>query len=160
MTMESIEKLRELVEQSRNEYVQGSVSYNVGFNEIADEIEREIAERYMELPVDADGVPIHVGDVLEYGDRVRATGIVKALNGGMVIAMHVDETCSNYAKYGLLWEAEGCHHVKPDPVRERVMRFLRDVEEESGLSYGNRVEVDDSTIDEFIADIREAVSAE
>jgi len=34
-------------------------------NEIADAIQAEIAERYMKLPVDADGVPIHVGDVLE-----------------------------------------------------------------------------------------------
>ena len=32
---------------------------------IADEIEREIAERYMELPVDADGVPWHIGDMTE-----------------------------------------------------------------------------------------------
>lgn len=29
-------------------------------------IEREIAERYVELPVDADGVPIHVGDKMQY----------------------------------------------------------------------------------------------
>lgn len=31
---------------------------------IADAIEREIAERYIELPLDADGVPIRVGDWL------------------------------------------------------------------------------------------------
>ena len=31
---------------------------------IADEIEREVAERYQILPVDVEGVPIHVGDRL------------------------------------------------------------------------------------------------
>lgn len=33
--------------------------------EIADRIDAELAERYMPLPVDANGVPIKVGDVLD-----------------------------------------------------------------------------------------------
>ena len=68
--MESIEKLREL-----NTF--GSVKIDGDLvatdmlmvcatkekiNEIADEIEREIAEKYMLLPVDADGAPIRCGD--------------------------------------------------------------------------------------------------
>ena len=44
---------------------------------LIDEIEREIAERYMELPVDAGGLPIHVGDYLQLGDT---RGKVVALN--------------------------------------------------------------------------------
>lgn len=35
---------------------------------LPDEIQAEVDERYMPLPVDADGVPIHVGDVLENGE--------------------------------------------------------------------------------------------
>lgn len=35
---------------------------------IADEIQAEIDARYMELPVDADGVPIHVGDMVNARD--------------------------------------------------------------------------------------------
>ena len=31
-----------------------------------EKIEQEVAERYMELPLDADGVPIRVGDVMEF----------------------------------------------------------------------------------------------
>ena len=34
------------------------------FERIAEEIEQEIAERYIELPVDEDGVPVHIGDTL------------------------------------------------------------------------------------------------
>ena len=83
----------------------------------ADEIEREIEERFMELPVDADGVPIRVGDKLEFGKN-RNQGIVKALNEHMVIAMHVDDGYTNYAKFGLLWNADECRHVKSDMLKE------------------------------------------
>lgn len=41
-----------------------AINWGEKWRKIADEIEAEIAERFMELPVDADGVPIHVGDEL------------------------------------------------------------------------------------------------
>ena len=62
--MESIEKLRTAarnVAKGRN--LENHEECNL-FLIIADEIEREISERYMELPLDADGVPIRVGDVM------------------------------------------------------------------------------------------------
>ena len=37
-----------------------------------DRLESEIAERFMELPVDAEGEPWHIGDVTENGNRVNA----------------------------------------------------------------------------------------
>ena len=89
--MESIEKLREWSHRYDNEWVveDGVVmtyfhcepdyykypkARNVGeaFRDLADEIEREVAEKYMELPVDADGVPWHVGEVTENGNRINA----------------------------------------------------------------------------------------
>ena len=42
-------------------------SYVLGY--VADAIEKELKERYMELPVDADGVPIHVGDEMDCGEH-------------------------------------------------------------------------------------------
>ena len=76
--MESIEKLREsshlddskwTLETGEVIHVYGSepndpnaVNWGEQWRKIADEIEAEIAERYMELPVDADGVPIRCGD--------------------------------------------------------------------------------------------------
>lgn len=59
--MESIEKLREFID---DQFVSSGQAYLQGMA-IAGSIEREIAERHMLLPVDADGVPIHVGDVLD-----------------------------------------------------------------------------------------------
>ena len=57
MLMDSLGKLREYA--SRYHRVSGQMTE---MSRIADEIEREIEERYMKLPVDADGVPIRVGD--------------------------------------------------------------------------------------------------
>ena len=45
----------------------GSTDFNELF-EIADRIKAEIAERFMELPVDADGVPIRIGDTVHEVD--------------------------------------------------------------------------------------------
>ena len=59
--LESIEKLRDCTWIGS-----GKV------NEYLDEIEKEISERYMLLPVDADGVPWHVGDITENGNTINA----------------------------------------------------------------------------------------
>lgn len=59
--MESIEKLRE-----RCDFLDGNLCDGCSkkLHLIADEIEAEIAVNYLELPVDADGVSIHMGDML------------------------------------------------------------------------------------------------
>lgn len=63
--MESIEKLRTA---ARNMAKGRNLEHHEECNlllRIADEIEAEIAECYMKLPVDADGVPIHEGDLMD-----------------------------------------------------------------------------------------------
>ena len=135
--MESVDKLRNYGHDC-------CARIDDAIHDYCDEIEAEIAETeafcrrveeaarnndeldvfgvaYIPLPVDADGVPIRVGDKLEFGEN-RNQGIVKALNEHMVIAIHVDDDYTNYAKYGLLWNADACRHVKP--------RTLEDVLEE------------------------------
>lgn len=53
-----------------------AVNWGEQWRKIADEIEAEVAEKYMKLPVDADGVPIRPGDELEYcsKDIIHANG--------------------------------------------------------------------------------------
>ena len=46
---------------------------------MVDAIEAEIAERFMELPVDSDGVSIHVGDELSVVDSDFEDGIAEAV---------------------------------------------------------------------------------
>ena len=79
--LESIKKLRKkLEEDTAGDFVFTTYPEQHGFRAgatienyeaIADEIEREVAERYMELPLDAGGVPWHLGDVTENGNTVR-----------------------------------------------------------------------------------------
>ena len=108
MSMESIEKLRGFVPPT------GSWERNGAplLGEIADEIESEVSERYMELPMDADGVPIHVGDELCGYGLPDGGAVVKALNGCMVIVDRSEDGV-NYAKYGLLWDARETRHINP-----------------------------------------------
>lgn len=79
---------------------------------MAEEVEREVAERYMELPVDADGAPIHVGDELEW-DWHRDSFIVTSVSGDSVWYC---EACGWKAEW-----ANATRHVRPD-TWERIVQ--------------------------------------
>lgn len=125
MTLESIEKLRKALKDCTS--VSG-VEPNqfdtywitaAACDKYIDEIEREIAEKYMELPVDADGVPIRVGDEME-SDNERF--VVCAVAPGRVHRWHVHnigELDSGTVAYppGLL------HHFKPRTVEDVLKEF-------------------------------------
>ena len=64
--LKSVSKLRLLVDETRDVYLRGDVNYIIELDGIAERIEQEVSERYMELPLDADGVPIRVGDMMEF----------------------------------------------------------------------------------------------
>lgn len=88
--------------------------------EIADEIEQEIAERYIELPVDADGVPIHVGDVLEcavYGNQTERftvygfTAEYSTWTGDVAPLMATNENATEFY-------CRNCRHTKPRTIED------------------------------------------
>lgn len=66
MMLKSVSKLRLLVDETRDAYLRGAANYIIELDGIAERIEQGVSERYMELPLDADGVPIRVGDVMEF----------------------------------------------------------------------------------------------
>ena len=84
-------------------------------NKLADEIEAEIAEKYMELPVDADGVPIHIGAVMEnFGVPPQDAERLKVAAVGFN-SFAVEED--------VIWATDKCwRHYKPDQLKE----LLRD----------------------------------
>ena len=99
---------------------------------LIDEIEAEIAERYMELPVDADGVPIHMGDTVE-GELVFDDATAK----GTVTTYHIhdnDEPDTVYIKVDCgngTWtikelRIKRCHHVKPRTLEDVLVDMLED----------------------------------
>ena len=118
-------------------WIVATVDYGLGPNgtnleqlhDIADAIEAEIAERFMELPVDADGVPIHIGDTL-----LKSTGAPKASYGD-VVGVSDDSVWFN-AKNG--WESNWSsmtRHYVPDSIG-RIVQDMRDsISPGAGLAY-------------------------
>lgn len=75
----------------------------------ADEIEAEIERDYMKLPVDADGVPVHVGDTMTLA------------HGKSCEVVAVSETQFTANKLGspkVVCHANLHRHVKPDTLKE------------------------------------------
>ena len=155
--MESIEKLREYMQDMRKRSV--TPGHNPCADEVddyLDEIEREIAERYMELPVDADGVPWHIGDVTENGNIVNAICFDRH-------GCHFQDTLNDI-------DPSIHRHIKPDPVKELLEEYYSkrsdDALDESACSGLHREEAIKcvrrdvaALIDEYAARIRKAVSA-
>ena len=115
--LKSLGKLRQIAEKLEDRMTiiteSDCIPLSMTLWQVANEIEREIAERYMELPVDADGVPIHVGDVLERGyvvDYVAPNWCLATGRGAMY--------------------ADMCHHVKPRTLEDVLKELACDVRRE------------------------------
>ena len=133
--MKSLENLREYVDRVNLGGISSAELHSWGM-EIADEIEREVAERYMKLPVDADGVPIHVGDVVQF--RNDAPVVVNSLGMSSIYENDSGFFARNGGFYGQ-GTLKNVRHVKP--------RTLFDVLAE--------VENGELSIDDAAAEIRE-----
>lgn len=121
--LESIAKLREWSHRHDNGWIQkdGSIviqadthgvrygdNYGEAIRSMIDEIEREVDERFMELPVDADGVPIHMGDMMK--------GVFETFEVCAVSEHYV------YWADGRHWEeASECRHFKPVTAESMVL---------------------------------------
>ena len=157
MTLESIEKLRGWVQHIDENRQLGALAGagKQGLINIADEIQAEVDEKYMLLPVDADGVPIRVGDRLYHNDEGEfvVNGITFYHNTWRVITNISVFEDGYFDGCKMLW-AKDCRHVKLDPVKELL--------EEFGDWYKHVAGGCDEpgVIDEYAAKIREAVSAE
>ena len=147
--MESIEKLRELTADINSTEIINHIdvvgkfmfhsewleSWHKTFGATCDEIKHEIAERYMELPADADGVPIHVGDKMQYhGDKPFT---VCAVAPGVIhewTESRIGERVETYH-----YTPAQCKHYKP--------RTIEDVLQDAGVSV--------AAIEDVAAEIRE-----
>ena len=107
----------------------------------ADAIEQELAERYVELPLDADGVPIHVGDVMKwanYDEDLRPA--IRTVDGvGEQTFFAWNEEGGKYAQY----EAHAYrHHHQPD-TWERII--------EDAAQFGHDSDVYNIDMEKFVA---------
>lgn len=123
--IKALEELRELCDS-----VKSSDFASVGCDavlEIADEIEAEIAERFMELPVDADGVPIRPDDLMactafDTNDFDGKEHVMAVSNGFWV------------DKDGCTHIPSETRHVNPRTLEDVLREFTDEVIEWSGYS--------------------------
>lgn len=90
-------------------------------NESLDEIEQEIAKRYIELPVDADGVPIRIGDVVDLDGDVFTVRVIRLddydWHGGWMVTGLGSQVCGDACE---------CRHVNPRTIEDAIADALRD----------------------------------
>ena len=144
--IEAIEKLRMAAKgdfENSKRYVTSNLEMLFGVEgtsdvmlAIADAIEAEIAERYMLLPVDADGVPIHVGDkvVNQLVDNQKLR----------VVAISNDDAYYYRAATLTYDRATNLKHVKPDLLKELLEEFANElcdfhVSDETFNHYAERI---------------------
>lgn len=155
--MKSIDELREIGTKVKNSCFTGVHCDAV--LELADEIEAEMADNYMRLPADADGVLIHVGDRLEcYANGYEGTFTVFAIGNDTVVGNHDIEWIRDNP-YKWFHVASSCRHVKP--------RTLEDVLNEFGIAAARELNADpdgygisDKTIAECVLEIRELLDGD
>lgn len=118
---------------------------------LIDAAERELAERYVELPVDADGEAIHIGDVL-YGYGKSITVVSMRLEGfGWVL---ISEQGGGF---------HDCHaftHYHAPTVEDVLREFAQEMNENLGMYKGEAIDADEwrdadaKTITEYAAKLR------
>lgn len=118
-------------------------SWHKAFDAACDEIEREIAERYMALPLDVDGVPVHVGDMIQ---QINHAGVWT--DAMRVVA--VDENGCFALTHGLACEART--YVWGNNCRHVSKRTIEDVLQCAGVSV--------AAIEDVAAEIRELMGVD
>ena len=152
MTLESIEKLREFI---GDYFVNSGQAYLQGLA-IAGSIEREIAERYMLLPADADGVPIHVGDVLDppKGSEEYGRLIVTELTYDGEDWYFKGEMPASFTGQAGYFNVIGFAHAKPRTI-ESVLRDMLDA-----YDSGEHGEMPYSLLADYADEIRELMGGD
>ena len=166
MTLESLDRLRERVSYLRTSKLLVPSECKVLMRYV-DEAEAEIAEKYMELPVDADGVPIRPGDELEYcskdithvsganlgnvSGRTRVAYIAFDCEGCIAIQDEDDEENGELPAFFRSHDDMNYRHTKPDKLKELLKEF-GEKPVVQGHQYGLAAP---GMIDEFCQRIRE-----
>ena len=122
--MESIEKLRKYSFNGTVKLDLKTLQYKQTVDDlmsIADEIEAEIAEKYMLLPVDADGVPIHVGDMLNWEYEEEKFTVCAVAPGRVHHWVQQDGKRSTVD-----YPPTQCTHYKPRTIEDVLESFLVD----------------------------------
>ena len=97
-------------------------SWHREFDRLANAIQAEVDERFMELPVDADGVPIRVGDVVKctFADDNATVKYLSLQEDGWSIVVDYPDGRGHRTP-------ESMRHVKPRTLEDVLCDFANDV---------------------------------
>lgn len=96
------------------------------------------SEWFMKLPLDADGVPIHVGDLIEFGrkgERLEVTHIGWTKHGDPTIAYRRPNGTLDCSCIGI-----ECRHVKPRTLEDVLAAFAAELHSDRIDSLDRRIE--------------------
>lgn len=125
-------------------------------------IERAIDEQYIKLPVDADGVPIRVGDEMESGNE---TFVICAVAPGRVYRWHI-YNIGELDKGTVAYPPESLHHFKPRTVEDVLRDFQQDTLTSQGEYSGEVIDADEwkrqleRDVREYADELRELMGVE
>ena len=150
--MKSIDRLRKYGARFNNSHDAWS-GIGTEILEFVDEIEREVADM-VPMPVDADGVPIHVGDVME---NIVCPPVHREVTGvGVECFYGWDEGNGRYSQF----DANYYRHHHAPTVEDVLAKFAQEMNENLGMYTGEAIdadewrEADERTIAEYAAKLR------
>lgn len=153
----ALEKLRGLRDEAASKMVDNPRWVCMRAEEIADEIEAEITERFCEIPCDASGELCKCGDEIHLTDedeRLMVCGYTVGKDG------FVSLYCSKL-KDGRRWfptvmtYASEVEHVKPRTVDDVLREFAERYLDYEGMPSAGRRGVSEALMDEYAAELRE-----
>lgn len=154
--IKALDALRRAVKKGKAVAFPSGEAYYDAIDECMDAIEREVAERFMELPVDSEGVPIHYGDSLSYCGEHGGTVTCKVSN------MEYRERSYGEADWLVNvagWVFPGdAHHVKPRTLEDVLASYrfdARNIYEDPMLNGNQRVDELEALDGKVAAEIRE-----
>lgn len=150
----AIERLRKISYGARKynalEVVEAVVPDGSWVDGLTDLLKQADHDTHMELPIDADGVPIHVGDEL-CGHYYPDGGVYcMSINGSE--AIFVNKAGKHY-KDAMLWKPSECRHYHKPTVEDVLRVFARTVAPE--IVWDD--EMHDELFGEYAAKLREAM---
>ena len=146
--MNAVEKLRSFLPSEFNAWETNAVIRKPGEDITAEKIAAiadEIENTYMKLPVDADGVPIKPGDLIEHDydeGKYQFTVETVIFDGDRWDLGFKGDTTEDCARV----EYEHMHHVQPETVESVLEDFY------FAIKSGERIQ--NTTIDEYADRIR------
>ena len=150
--MKSIDKLYQFLEDQfgSERFAIHSYGYTQGVA-IAKLIEAEIADNYMRLPLDANNVPIHVGDKVEW---LGGNGVYIVCGAGTLVSLRTHESnCFTINPTCL-------RIVKPDTLKDLLEEFISAYEAWDDWSEVDRKGARDRMFDEYADRIRELLGGD